>query len=151
MAPLGNCDQVTTAAAMVFIVYRASTCAIFYARVRAVYSQSITMKALFALLWCFSVGGAITSPFSETAIRILPTKFCIPKTIGRTWELVFMVAAEAIYDLLVCAAVTYKIREYRIGENRGGSCFGGPWLFSSNTKDSRLADRFLRDSQMYFL
>ncbi|KAF9531364.1 hypothetical protein CPB83DRAFT_100817 [Crepidotus variabilis] len=150
-APLGDqCERTVFVVATVFIFYRASTCALFYARVKAVYPQNRLVKAAFALLWCFAVGGAISSIFSVTAVRIGPTMYCIPATVG-LWELVFMVAAEGIYDLLVCIAVTYKVREYRMAEDGelDGAC--GPWLWFSPSKRSRLADRFLRDSQLYFL
>lgn len=152
-APLGqNCGNAIVFGAVVGAINRGATAALFLVRVLVVYPRNRLIKALFIVLWCAAVGGGISSIPFITAVKIEPTKYCIA-VITSSWKVMVasMMGADAIFDILACVAIMYQMRNYWVGGENDGIHEHSRWLCFPARRNSKLADRFTRDSQTYVL
>ncbi|KAF9528920.1 hypothetical protein CPB83DRAFT_289519 [Crepidotus variabilis] len=128
-----------------FFLYRLSTSTLFYARVQGVYQSQPYALAFFRFLWLMAAGGATMGFFSSHAFQLHPTKYCSFASKGGHW-LVTIPISEAVFDVLICSAVTYKIGHDHSSPERP---FWRRWLGRGEEGVTRFSDRFLKDHQLY--
>ncbi|KAF9531365.1 hypothetical protein CPB83DRAFT_904491 [Crepidotus variabilis] len=150
-APLGICSLVNYIACSMFTVYRATTSCLFYARINALYPCNRAVKIVFATLLLVAIGGAAVSLISTSSREILPTNYCATFFIGDYWQLVFTAGSDVMFDLCVCVAVTYKIRQYRVEATGDEGWRAWIWPKKASHSPMSLMNRFLQDSQIYFI
>lgn len=154
VAPLGrNCETTIVLIGAVSTFNKGTTAALFLARVLAVYPRNHFVRAIFVILWGVVVGGNTSSMLVLPTITLGPTKYCISLP-TRAWKTLALFAAfaDAIFDLLVCAAIIYQMREFWVGGGEIDERHRHPrWLWFPARRSSKIADRFTRDSQTYVL
>ncbi|KAF9525776.1 hypothetical protein CPB83DRAFT_513748 [Crepidotus variabilis] len=120
---------------------------LFLFRVRAVYNSLPRFKLVFSLLWVVYAGCCLLPFFGIAGTRVLPLRRCI--AVFRQPYPVILFFTQAAYDLVVCAAVTYKISSDVRMENKDLKL--GWSLRLRNNPFFKLRARFLVDSHAYFI
>lgn len=149
MAPLGrNCESTVVLTAVVSALNKGTTAALFLVRVLAVYPRNRFVQAMFTTLWCAVVGGSIGLIPTMSGVELVPTQYCtfLPTSLWKTMSL-FMASVDSIFDILVCSAIEYQMRQYWVGG--GETDERQSWFCFPARRNSKLADRFMRDSQTY--
>lgn len=143
-APLNNCSFSYKFTLALFIINRASASFLFYVRVAAVYQDNRLVRTGFFLLYLCVIGGTSLSLVDGYAEHMNPTKFCIIQ-ITKPVLLMITSAIEIIYDMLICVAITYKLRKAMAEQS------SWKWPVFSRRTFQRLSQRFLQDSQIYIV
>ncbi|KAF9528372.1 hypothetical protein CPB83DRAFT_344974 [Crepidotus variabilis] len=150
----GNCTALAKITCSFFVVNRSCISLIFYTRVYAVYRRSNAIKIVFGFLWLLVVGGAALSLVDGTSVPLGPDGYCVTY-FTRPKLLVITAATEAVYDLMVCIAVTYRIRRAgfstHVPEHSGSITSKIRYFFMRRTSGQKISERVLQDSQIYFV
>lgn len=147
--PVYDCKIFMTLSCISFWLYRISTSTIFAVRIRAIYSSNRFAIALFIILWIFNAAMTSVVYWDLKGVQISPTDYCNYASTSN-WMLLMMPLSDAIFDLAVCIAVTYRIGTLRSLDMNSGFGFWKRWLGLGRNSNTRITDRFLRDSQIYF-
>ncbi|KAF9530535.1 hypothetical protein CPB83DRAFT_850496 [Crepidotus variabilis] len=147
-AKLQDCARHENIDLILFMVNRTCTSFLFYSRVLAVYRRNHCVLAFFGALWLFVIGSASTLFKVVTGSNVGPTPYCAVEVQKGT--LLFLTpAAEAVFDTSLCIAVTYRLVSLRSTPETRHTW--KRWLAIDKDQNRSLSDRFLRDSQLYFL
>ncbi|KAF9525654.1 hypothetical protein CPB83DRAFT_909006 [Crepidotus variabilis] len=136
--------------ACLFFVNRMSTNTLFYARIYAVdkINTNKYVLAFCGLFWLFSAGGGSLVFVAMIHYYQPPNAYGCTLNAGSHWQILLLPASEALFDLLVCIVMTYKIsRESSEVDNFRS---WRKWFGQRRNSNTRIADRLRRDNQMYF-
>ncbi|KAF9524727.1 hypothetical protein CPB83DRAFT_860789 [Crepidotus variabilis] len=146
-APIGHCRVVNTLGCVLFLLNRSSVSLLFYFRVVAVWNRNRYIVGFFTITWLLVVAGSVLAIFATRGDHIGPTQYCL---VVVTQDFLFLAAvAESVNDMLVCAAITYKLAEdgQHLGVLRGGRSL----FIWRRVSFGRLSERFMQDTQLYLL
>ncbi|KAF9528387.1 hypothetical protein CPB83DRAFT_894423 [Crepidotus variabilis] len=135
-----------------FTLNRACTTLLFYARVTAVYARHRHTKLGFRILWLLTTAASSISLFDGTAYHLGPTRHCLVR-FTRRYLLVIITAGEAVYDTIICMAITYQMHRDNLDEESSRSRRWG-WHLNRDRAQARIgrfSQIFVLDSQLYFL
>ena len=117
----------------------------FYFRIYAVFHRNLRIIWFFRIAWVVVLVACIIITFLTDNEEIASTGYC--KTIVTSKAAVEVAIIQGSYDMLVCTAITYGLS---IGE--GQQQFSWKNLFQFRPRAFRhLRERFLQDSQLYFV
>ncbi|KAF9522064.1 hypothetical protein CPB83DRAFT_151011 [Crepidotus variabilis] len=147
--PKPDCSFWNHLANAFYVVAHATIGLLFYFRVAAVWRDTKIVILFFRIAWVGLVVGAILVPTSLKASRIEGTDFCI-LLVSKPYFIV-QAFTRVAYDLLVCAAVTYKLGYD--GSDEQPTRGWASWFLGrqSTFRFSLLKQRLLRDSHIYFM
>lgn len=93
-------------------------------------------------MWIISVGPTIGFAFTTEYVRLQPTDYCVGLISDEL--LLATIIVQAAYEVTVCIAITYKLNsdESRLGR--------ASWR-TMGYRVTNLGERFLKDSQIYFM
>ncbi|KAF9522063.1 hypothetical protein CPB83DRAFT_899970 [Crepidotus variabilis] len=132
-----------------YVVAQAAIGLLFYFRVVAVWHAVKAVILFFRIAWLGLVVGAILVPIALKSSRLEGTEFCL-LLVTRPYYIA-QAFTRVAYDLLVCAAVTYKLGHNDEDEQAASGC--ASWFLGRRAtfRFSLLKRRLLRDSHIYFM
>ncbi|KAF9527378.1 hypothetical protein CPB83DRAFT_895390 [Crepidotus variabilis] len=142
----------TQAALTLFALNRACTSFIFYSRVRALLRRENHLSSFFGVLWML----VVVAPVVLVAFRALvgvnvgPTRTCAT-LVDRGYFMLPTPLDETAFDALVCVAVTLRLSRQNASDLNQRSCRWRRWFSLDSPSHQLLSERFLRDSQFYFI
>ncbi|KAF9528980.1 hypothetical protein CPB83DRAFT_893940 [Crepidotus variabilis] len=143
----GKCQFWRMSSTVFFILAHTSTSAIFLVRASVVYNEVRRAIAFFAVAWVVAACSFIVTLSKTTSKHLGPSHFCLT-SINEQYMMV-AIFVQCAYDTLLCGAITYKLAV----ESRDTSTPGKwrPWRLPVTMNFHRLEQRFLQDSQTFYL
>ncbi|KAI0783244.1 hypothetical protein C8Q75DRAFT_726331 [Abortiporus biennis] len=144
-APIEHCHAMEIASAWVAFLAMPLNTLLFFFRIRAIFRDSRLVATAFAILWLFTLAGAV-SAFSLHSIQLGPTRYCIAQ--AKPWISVGPIAI-AVYDTAVYLSIgirlTINSREFSLNRHNKIK------VFFHGSGVSRISRSLLLSGQLYYL
>ncbi|KAF8967908.1 hypothetical protein BDZ97DRAFT_2073300 [Flammula alnicola] len=146
--PLENCSTYYDALNALLVIYVASTIALFYLRVCALYNMNRLVVISYGILFLAVIAMLLTLPQTFTATHIATTQYCGESVHGPFFgptNIILMV-----YDTLVYVAIAYRFFQMflRDSETTTRAKFS---LLAFGTSLPIVSKALVKDSHLYFL
>ncbi|KAF7335950.1 hypothetical protein MSAN_02308400 [Mycena sanguinolenta] len=146
VAPVKNCNSMSLALAICFVLSQSATAMLFFLRVTAVWYPSKIAYVVFSILWIALLAAGIPTTIEVRGEHIGPTEQCIAMAVPVNTEVVIIIPM--INNTAIFLAINYRILAHTIVADSSVArlrvLFGGKGLF-------RISEALLRSGQHFYL
>jgi hypothetical protein len=143
---VSDCNALASATSWFIIITAPSTSALFFFRVRAIYSNDKIITVFFGSLLILLFGLCILPPLGTDTMHIGTTRRCINTKVA-TFS-VIPIAVNSIFDTLVFIAISLRIVSYSIVGDTYSACMRS---FVRGDGLPVLSKSLLQGGQLYYL
>ncbi|KAJ7653414.1 hypothetical protein B0H17DRAFT_1186358 [Mycena rosella] len=106
-SPAGNCRILDLILNSLYPIAVPSTSLLFFFRVRAIYGGTLTITAVFGILWVMELAACIPVPFGTGGTNIESTRYCLVAELAPS--IGGAAIAPTVFDTAVFLAISYRL------------------------------------------